>query len=414
MRPRTALLACLCLLALGAGSLLFATRGGDAPVSGPRPQGQNVPILTYHKVDEEPACSSCWVSRRVFERQMAALRAYGYTAVSFRDMVRAKTGGGSLPERPVILTFDDGYECVYRVARPVLNAYGFRATVFLTAGHIGEDRRRDNSWDAGERGCPAGMMLWREAAAMQAEGHRLEAHSLSHPRLSALRPVRAWREMAGAKTAIERRLGAEATCFAFPFGAGAASPLLRLLAGLAGYRAAVSYKTGMADLAGSDLMALPRIKITEEHSPDLDPARPEHFFMRIVDPAFPLPAISVERIELAGGAGPAFRPGDTLAMTVHARNSGDTAIVSASLALYPVGEGAAVPAVESLPAAGARQSPFPAGSSVPFRYAWKIPGSAPAGRHRLRFTVRDEHGVFSYFDGSDPAWPQVRIAPPGP
>ena len=410
----------LCVLpALAAGLWAYCSGCDSGAVSAAQRETFDLPILAYHKVADAPApCSSIWVTRQVFARQMAALHAYGYIAVSFRDIVHFKTRGAALPPRPVILTFDDGYECVYSVARPILNRYGFKATCFLSTDYIGTVQRRDNSWDGGDSGCPSSMMLWQEAAAMLAEGHSFEAHTLSHPRLSALHPLQAYREMGGSKTEIESRLGAAVTCFAYPFGAGAGNTLLRFLAARAGYQAAVSYKTGMASLANSDIMALPRIKITQEHAADLDQAHPEAFFMRVIDPGFKLPDISIDHIEIADGldnsSRAAFAPGETLTVRVSASNSGQAVNVAASLQISG-DAGGGIPALfDSHPQADVYKKPFASGAPHIFTYAVRIPDGAPAGQYGLKFSVHDEHYVLGYFFSAGGPCTQLRIAPPSP
>jgi peptidoglycan/xylan/chitin deacetylase (PgdA/CDA1 family) len=400
----------LCFLpVLAAAGRLFCNGCDTGPRAFAQKKTQYLPILAYHKVAKTPApCSSIWVTRQVFAGQMAALHAYGYTALSFRDIVNFQTGGTALPPRPVILTFDDGYECVYSVARPILNKYGFKAACFLSTDYIGAAQRRDNSWDSG---CPSSMMLWAEAAAMLAEGHSFEGHTLSHPRLSSLHPVQAYREIAGSKREIENRLGAAVTCFAYPFGAGAGNPLLRFLAAQAGYKAAASYKTGIASLDASDIMALPRIKIMEENSVYLDPSHPENFFMRVVDPGFELPNISIDHIEIAdardNSSRAVFAPGETLSIRVYASNSGTPVNVTASLSITGGSGTAATTLYESHPAADSAKKPFACGNPEVFSYALRVPADAAAGTYRLRFSVHDEQYVLEFFTSGT----ELRIAP---
>jgi peptidoglycan/xylan/chitin deacetylase (PgdA/CDA1 family) len=190
----------------------------------------DLPILAYHKVADVPSpCDSAWITLHVFSQQMAALHAYGYTTLSFLDIVNFKKRSMVLPPRPIILTFDDGYECVYSLVRPILSKFGFKATCFLCPDYIGTEDRYDNSWDVGDSGWPASMMLWQEAAIMQEEGHSDQAHTLTHPRLDTVNPWKSYREIAGAKKEIEKRLNTVVTCFAYPFGDGVDSSFLRLL-----------------------------------------------------------------------------------------------------------------------------------------------------------------------------------------
>lgn len=364
----------------------------------------SLPILAYHKVADMPSpCDSAWVTLAVFSQQMAALHAYGCTTVSFPDIVNFKKKSMALPPRPIILTFDDGYECVYSLVRPILSKFGFKATCFLCPDYIGTEDRYDNSWDVGDSGWPTSMMLWKEAAIMQAEGHSCEAHTLSHPRLDRVNPWKAYWEIAGAKKEIEKRLNNSVTCFAYPFGDGVDNSLLRFLVSHSGYMAAVSYNSGMANLATSDIMALPRIKITQEHSVDLDPAHPEAFFMRIIDPFFPLPHISIDQIEifdsLGKGKRAVFAPGESLTIRVFAVNSGCAVNVCASLQIVSnAGKGDRL-IFDSHPHADVCRKPFICGLPQIFTYIFRIPDDAAAGEYQLKLSIHDELYILRYFQG---------------
>ncbi|VVB71506.1 Polysaccharide deacetylase [uncultured archaeon] len=415
MKKTSALERILSLSERVSGARHFWGTGSDSIPTSKR-ETLYLPILAYHKVADAPEpYDPSWVTRQLFAGQMAALHAYGYTSISFRDLVHFRKDGAQLPSRPIILTFDDGYECVYSVARQLLNTYGFMATCFLSTDYIKTTKRCDNSWDADDSIWPASMMLWTEAAVMQAEGHNFEAHTLSHPFLNALHPIQAYREIAGAKAEIEKKLSTLVTCFAYPFGSGFESPFLRLLVALCGYRAAVSYDTGLASLATSDLMALPRIKITELNSVDLDPAHPEAFFMRVIDPSFALPSISIDHIEITDAWGnssrAAFAPGDRLTVRVYAANCGSAVNVAASLQISG-NAGDCIPAVfDSHPHADIYKKPFAHGASLGFTYDVRIPENASAGKYRLKFSVHDAHYVLRYFISTDRPDTLLRIEP---
>jgi peptidoglycan/xylan/chitin deacetylase (PgdA/CDA1 family) len=365
-----------------------------------------LPILAYHKVGDLPfACDSAWITRDLFSRQMAALKAYGYTTVHFIDIVKFMRKKMPLPSRPVVLTFDDGYECVYSLVRPILNRHGFKATCFLCTDYIGTEHRYDNSWDGGDCGNPVFMMLWKEAAIMQAEGHCCEAHTLSHPRLDRVNPWKAYREITGAKKEIEKRLNKTVTCFAYPFGDGVKNFYLRFLVYISGYKAAVSYNTGMAYPETSVVMALPRIKITQEHSVDLNPAHPESFFMRIIDTSFPLPRISISRIEIYDSLGrrdrPFFAPGESLTIIVLAVNRGCAVDVRGSLQVTGNAGNGEFMIFSSHPKKDVCKRPFACGSPQEFSYLFRIPDDAAECALRLKFSIHDDKYVLRYFLGPD-------------
>src|SRR5437868_12091136 len=97
-------------------------------------------ILMYHKIDELRAGvrhPGNYVSPEQFRRQMDALLLWGYRTITFEQWLDYRAGSlRSLPRRPLIVTFDDGYTCFDRHAWPVLRERGMRAMVFLVAGQI--------------------------------------------------------------------------------------------------------------------------------------------------------------------------------------------------------------------------------------------------------------------------------------
>src|SRR2546426_4843649 len=99
-----------------------------------------LPVLLYHKIDRIPPGARyprSYVTPERFEAQLAFLRRRGYESISFADYLAYRRGAGRLPRRPVIVTFDDGYRSNRDVALPLLQQYGFRATIFLVAERIG-------------------------------------------------------------------------------------------------------------------------------------------------------------------------------------------------------------------------------------------------------------------------------------
>lgn len=96
--------------------------------------------LLYHRFADDASYSRLTdltervytVSELKFHEQLAALRRLGYVPVTLTQAIDFTEGRGSLPERAVLLTIDDGCRNVQRVAEPVLRRHGFHATVFVT------------------------------------------------------------------------------------------------------------------------------------------------------------------------------------------------------------------------------------------------------------------------------------------
>ncbi|MGN1308085.1 MAG: polysaccharide deacetylase family protein, partial [Faecousia sp.] len=99
---------------------------------------KDVPILMYHHFADEVTADT-YISPAVFDAQMKTLSEAGYTAVTFQEMIDYVYHGGSLPEKPVCITIDDGYYSNYEIAWPILEKYGMKATVFaigVSVGHM--------------------------------------------------------------------------------------------------------------------------------------------------------------------------------------------------------------------------------------------------------------------------------------
>jgi peptidoglycan/xylan/chitin deacetylase (PgdA/CDA1 family) len=103
------------------------------------PVVHRIPILNYHKIDQRFEWGLNTVKPVRFRQQMQLLKDGGFTPVNFH-----RVESGALPEKPIIITFDDGYESVYDSALPVLQELDFTAVVFIITDYMGEE----NTWDA--------------------------------------------------------------------------------------------------------------------------------------------------------------------------------------------------------------------------------------------------------------------------
>ena len=104
-----------------------------------------VPILMYHHLSED-VTNSEMVSPEQFEAQIRALSEAGYTGVSFDELQGYVLRGEPLPEKPVVITFDDGYLSNYTLAYPILQKYGMKATIFAIGVSFGKDHYKDTDY----------------------------------------------------------------------------------------------------------------------------------------------------------------------------------------------------------------------------------------------------------------------------
>ena len=174
-----------------------------------------LPILMYHRIVDEidgPDPYYVKVTTKEFDSQMRSLRDQGYQSMTLDELPDAARSP-SRAEKPVVITFDDGYEDTYSHALPILRKYDYAATVLLVADHVG----KANTWD-GEKVEAAPLLNKGQIEEMGKNRVCIGSHSLTHRPLTDLDPNRALKEIAGSKSALEDMLGRDVTTFAYPYG----------------------------------------------------------------------------------------------------------------------------------------------------------------------------------------------------
>jgi len=217
-------------------------------------------VLMYHKVNDlwpNPTT----VPTAVFEEQMALLGELAYVPVSLDAVRDHYLHGSELPERAVLITFDDGYRDNVENALPVLRRYGYPAVVFVPIGFLDDGRPLPHEEPLRLLGIRNETVGWDELAELEAGGVRIESHGIGHRPLSELEPAEATREIALSKLRLEERLGREVDAFAFVKGSLADyRPEHASLVAQAGYKLAFTSVSG-ANGPGSDRFRLRRYNI---------------------------------------------------------------------------------------------------------------------------------------------------------
>lgn len=175
-------------------ALLLLTVAAAVILLLPEPAG--FPILEYHQVTDEPLDPDFEVYNvppAEFIAQLDYLQAEGYTTITLQDFMRVVHGKGTLPDKPIVLTFDDGYRDNYTTMLPILEAHGMTAIVYVITNQIGQKN----------------YLTFDELKDMQRRGIEIGSHTADHlpltrldeaTRLKQIRDSKIFLEWGGLKT----------------------------------------------------------------------------------------------------------------------------------------------------------------------------------------------------------------------
>ncbi|WP_202457016.1 MULTISPECIES: polysaccharide deacetylase family protein [unclassified Streptomyces] len=200
---------------------------------------ETVPILMYHSVARVPSAAThaLSVSPDAFARQMEVLGERGFTPLTTAQLAAVwRSPGKALPERPVLITFDDGYEGVHRYALPVLSEHGFASTLFVSTGWL------RGAYDTG--GGLDRMLDWDQVRELAADGAEIGGHSHTHPELDQLDEGALRYELRRCRDIVADQLGARPVSFAYPY--GYSSRRVRERVRETGFRQALAVGNGLA------------------------------------------------------------------------------------------------------------------------------------------------------------------------
>jgi len=211
------------------------------------------PVLIYHHVKllkptDDAIERGLTVLPAQFDAQLDYLQTHRYSTVTATALTAHLLKAAKLPPNPVVLTFDDGYTDVYADVYRQLRRRHMVATFFIVPGFLNTPR----------------YLTWRQVTDMAQHGMDIEAHSMTHPDLTTLRPEAVRQEVARSRQVLAAHLHRPIEVFAYPYGAYNAA-VLRAVS-RAGFQAAFTTHQGW--VARSDqLLTLPRVYIDIDDTP---------------------------------------------------------------------------------------------------------------------------------------------------
>lgn len=211
-----------------AGTVAVAPQSTNK-VSGPH--DESVPILMYHVTKAAPAGTpypDLWVSPEDFKGQMNWLADNGYTGVTMSQLFNYWDDGFELPDKPVVISFDDGYPSHAKVARPVLAKHKWPGVLFLELNNVGN---------------PETAFTSRHVNQLIAAGWEIDSHTITHPNLPSVSASQLETELVGSRAKIKKMFGQPADFFCYP--AGKYDDTVVAAVKDAGYRGATTVDEGI-------------------------------------------------------------------------------------------------------------------------------------------------------------------------
>lgn len=208
------------------------------------PEPDGFPILEYHKVTEKPEeISEVYnVPPAEFSAQLDYLQEKGYTTVTLQDYMRVLHGKGTLPEKPIILTFDDGYENLYTEMMPILIAHKMKAVVYVITNELGKP----------------GYLTLEQVKDMQKRGIEIGSHTADHLSLKTLDDALRRYEIGASKIFLE--WSGLQTIYSFSYPNGDYTPEIIEMLEEAEYLSAVTGDVGLNNIKSNPYL-LKRVHI---------------------------------------------------------------------------------------------------------------------------------------------------------
>ena len=198
--------------------------------------GSSKCALMLHSIasPQKPEESTYYIAPKRFHRYMRWFRRAGYQTASLEQWMR-----DAVPDKHVLLTFDDGYDDLYEHLMPLVIEHGYKPLIFLVADRIGQS----NLWDQASGLRARGLLTLDQIREMQRYGVGFGSHTMTHPWLPDVPDAQLQREVRDSKSRLEDLLGNEVASIAYPY--GGVDMRVRSAVHAAGYKAGFTIKSGL-------------------------------------------------------------------------------------------------------------------------------------------------------------------------
>lgn len=202
-----------------------------------------IPVLMYHSISDRDPSNSLLVSPSEFENEMAWLHDNGFTSLSLDELYYSLTTG-NVPARPVVITFDDGYDDNYTNAYPILQKYGLIGNFFVITDYIGTK---------------PGFMNIDMLKEMYSNGMIIESHTSNHQELKNISDDAKISSIKNAQNFLKENLNIDSKFICYPVGRYDEST--KNIVSSLGIKLAVTTEPGLANI-NQGLTSLKRIRIS--------------------------------------------------------------------------------------------------------------------------------------------------------
>ena len=159
-----------------------------------------IPVLMYHKIGDDKD-NDAVIREDLFREQMKFLKDNGYNPLTMDQLYEYVVNGAAVPEKPVVLTFDDGYADTYTIVYPLMKEYGFPATVFINPGDVGT------------------RLTWDQVREMHKNGITISNHGFQHIEMGQLSEAKQIENITKAQEALAKEVGIKDNpWFCYPYG----------------------------------------------------------------------------------------------------------------------------------------------------------------------------------------------------